>query len=108
MSDRLTDLQRQRALIQGQLEWIDQEIARERGTPAPTPNLARAVPRPETNNSPKTETEADAEAIISQFGSDTKNEIQGVKKGCFIAFGIALALLGLVVFGFYLYSRSRH
>lgn len=106
MSDRLTDLQRQRALILGQLEWIDQEIAREQGTPAMKPNPARAVSRPETSNPP--DTEADAEAIISQFGSDTKNEIQSVRKGCFVAFGVALVLLALVVFGFYLYSRSRH
>ena len=106
MSDRLTDLQRQRALIQGQLEWIDQEIAREQGTPATSPNLASAVPKTETDHAPHTE--ADADAIISQFGSDTKNEVQGVKKGCFVAFGVALALLALSVFGFYLYSRSRH
>ena len=106
MSDRLTELQRQRALIQGHLAWLDQEISRERSTPyigsSLTPQLH--TPLPPTPSS----AEENADAIIAEFSADPKNEIQNVRRGCFIAFGAALFLLGLFVCALYLYMRSKH
>lgn len=110
MSDRLSELQRQRALIQGHLAWLDREIAREQGVPskpvAPSSNSPLTAPLPAPTSGQV------SESIITQFGSDTKNEVQGMRKGCFIVFGIvmlpALAALGYLIYQAYVSYSSRH
>src|SRR5258708_24607243 len=44
MSDRLTELQRQRALAQEQLAWLDREIARESGQALPAASAPERGP----------------------------------------------------------------
>ena len=109
MSDRLTDLQRQRALAVERLAAIEREIAAELGggtvpppgrrIPAPTPSTARpplpVAPSPE-----------DAEAIIAQFQHQSGSVRSDVRRGCFLYFFLALALFfgGLALF----YYLHRH
>ena len=112
MSDRLTELQRQRALVQVHLAWLDREIAGEQGIrPSPVAPLANS-PTPLLAPSPATANAQDSAAILPQFGSDSKSEVQSVRKGCFIVFAIsmvpALGVLGYVLYQFYLSYISRH
>ncbi len=109
MSDRLTELQRQRALLQQHLAWIEREIATEAaqsGAPVhlspPTPT---AAPAP---TSSVTAAQPDAEAILSQYRSEPASLHENVRKGCFLYFALAFLLVGLAVTALYLYTRSRH
>ena len=97
MSDRLKDLQRQRALAQEQLAWLDREIARESGaTPPPTP----APPATPPTGGP-VKAEADAEALLAQYRSDPQALQRDVKRGCFLYFFAAFGLLLLGLLAFY-------
>jgi hypothetical protein len=108
MSDRLTELQRQRALVQVHLSWLDQEIAAAKGIPAPA-NLNSLTPQ--ANSSPPealtVAATADADSLLAQYGNETTTTVQSVRKGCFVAFGLLFVLFGLVVYGFYLYHVSH-
>ena len=104
MSDRLKDLQRQRALAQEQLAWFDREIARETGTQvlppsAPTAPAARVPPSP-----PSTQpaTPSDADAIIAQYQDPGRSVHSETKRGCLLYFFAALGalILGLTAFWF--------
>ena len=110
MPDRLTELHRQRALIQDHLTWLDQEIAVITGRSAEQGQNSAAGGRP-TPPPPAAASAApdqEADAIITKFSADSINPVQSARKGCFIFFALALVLLGLGVYGLYLYSRSRH
>ncbi len=114
MSDRLSELQRQRALIQGHLTWLDQEIARAAGasiTPTPTATASSALIK-DAVALPAIQVSApdvrDADALIAQYETNPKNLTQSTRKGCFMIFGLALLLLGIVICGLLLYTRSRH
>ena len=108
MSDRLTELQRQRALAQEQLAWFDREIARElAGQKIPlAANTPSAAPASPENTKPTAETpvaDHDAEKILERYrhaGHPVKDE---VKRGCFLYFFAAFALLalGLTAFWFW-------
>ncbi len=102
MSDRLTELQRQRALAQEQLAWFDREIARESGgqaaSPAPSAPVGGIASPSGTlqsgGESPAADTEA--EKILERFrhtGHPVRDE---VKRGCFLYF---FAAFGLLIFG---------
>ena len=106
MSDRLNDLQRQRALILEQLAWLDREIAAA-ANPSAAPQSASA-PAASPRKPASVAVDHEAEAIIAKFGSDPHDAIKTARKGCLVFFGLALLLLGLGLYGFYLYSRSRH
>lgn len=107
MSDRLTELQRQRALIQGHLAWLDQEIAAAKNgeTPStPTPELPESRPFESTSVAePVIEDE-----LIAKFGAESKSATESVRRGCFIVFAAALLLFGIGVYGLYLYSKNLH
>lgn len=112
MSDRLQELLRQRQLIQEHLAWLDQQIARERGESAPsaTPLPSTVVHRP---SAPVPTAPAAAHAatpapdeIIAQYHRDPKDLTQDVRKGCFAAFFLGMAiLLGTVGIAYFLYVR---
>lgn len=106
VSDRLKDLQRQRALAQEQLAWLEREIARESGLEiSPAPSLPPA-PGPQTPAvSPGAPTvaqaAADAEAILAQYRPAPDAVSGNVKRGCYLYFFGALGLLLLGVLAVY-------
>jgi hypothetical protein len=128
MSDRLNELQRQRALVQEHLAWMEREIAAEmaRAGPAPAspaeapfagqlppatplqwqPPFARpANPVPSAMPAPG---EPDAETIMEKYRDEAKDVKQDVRKGCFLYFAIAFLLLGLAVTALYFHTLKRH
>jgi hypothetical protein len=120
VSDRLAELQRQRALAQEQLAWLDREIARETGqAPAPGPVAAPAgVPAPEPARpvvapaapivpTSDAATAAVADEIIAQYQQSPQTTAQDVKKGCYVWFFLALTLLALTAATIvFVYSRK--
>lgn len=108
-SDRLKELQRQRALAQEQVAWFDREIAKEQShtpitQPAETPKSASpgaGVPPPRESTSP-----LDAEKLIERYQSSGVSIKSEVKRGCFLYFFAAFAVLALAVVVFYLLWRK--
>lgn len=107
MSDRLKDLQRQRALAQEQLAWIDAEISKESGQP-----LATAKPAVSPAVAPVTPSAAEAarmaEEIMARYQGVGATSPAEVKRGCYLYFAAAFVLLGLGVVALYFYSAGRH
>lgn len=116
MSDRLADLQRQRALAQEQVAWFDREIAREEGQVTPPaapvtpaiPATAPVIPRPTATAADEAAACA-AQEIIAQY-QDTHNPqsaAKDMKRGCYLAFFLALGAVALVFLTAYLiYTRG--
>lgn len=108
MSDRLKELQRQRALIQEQLAWLDREIAatRSASTPNPVSITTSAPPSKSPSLAPVSGDAAAAELAAEEIIAEYKTEVQAltgtVRRGCFLYFALALALFVLSVFAFYL------
>jgi hypothetical protein len=104
VSDRLKDLQRQRALAQEQIAWLDREIAREMGAvPAPQPAAIPVVPAPSPASAA---VDADADKIMAQYRSEQPIRNQ-VKQGCLVYFFAAFALVGIAVVLLYIF-HERH
>jgi hypothetical protein len=105
-SDRLSELQRQRTLVQQQLAWLDREIqAVQTGEHSPSPALPAAVPVQRLASPQPVIPDADSEAIIDRYRTDEKSLTKDVRKGCILyAFG-AFVLLVLGVVGLYLLLR---
>jgi cell division septum initiation protein DivIVA len=109
VSDRLAELQRQRALAQEQLAWLDREIAKETGqtpvTAAPTPVAAPAAAPSRPAVSEEAAARAAAE-IIAQYERPAGSMTQDAKRGCYLYFALAL---GTVIAGtalaYFLYTR---
>ena len=102
MSDRLEELRRQRALQREHLDWMDREIAAlEAANPPPRP----ATLPPRLDASPR---DRDAEAILQEYVQPDQSIRTQTKMGCFLYFGLALALLALLVLATYFYSKARH
>ena len=111
MSERLKDLQRQRALAQEQLAWLDREIARETGAPVPPPPASAAPatgvkPLP-SSIQPAVPSNVDADAIIAQYKDPGRSIHSETKRGCFLYFFAALAAVALGVTAFW-FLRYRH
>lgn len=95
-SDRLKELQRLRAAAQEQLAWFDREIAQEQNLPSSTrlaevpkpPSSEGGAPPPRESASP-----LDADKLIQRYQSSGGSIRDEVKRGCFIYFFAALALL---------------
>ena len=109
MSDRLTELQRQRALIQEHLAWLDHEIAAAQGKPLPPPIAARP-PTPANGAQSTVKLPAtsgpDVEKIISQYQKDPNALTTDTKRGCLLAFGLAMGVIALAAFvAYWLYAR---
>ncbi len=108
MSERLKDLQRQRALAQEQLAWLEREIARESGDQPPTAvSTPSAAARP-LAAADRARAEADAEAVLAQYKNDPQTLQSSVKRGCYLYFLAALALFGLGIFALYFFTVRRH
>ena len=113
MSDRLNELQRQRALAQEQLAWFDREIARERGVTIPpeTPKPAASAASTLITSTKAVvitstaETDAQAADIIQRFQKTERPIKDDVRRGCYLYFFSAFLLLGLAAYAFYLLHR---
>jgi hypothetical protein len=104
MSDRLKDLQRQRALAQEQLAWLDLEIARETGAKPPAATLSAPAPvRPD----PRTPSSSgpSPDEIIAQFQNQGQSVHSDVRRGCLIYFFAAFGLVGLGILALYFLRR---
>lgn len=115
MSDRLAELLRQRALLREHLAWLEKEIAAAGGgttraaQSAPAAAAAQAsaptaLPSPPSPIAAVTVISAspsrpplDADALIQRYGYDPKSSSADVKRGCWIAFAAAFAVLGILV-----------
>lgn len=101
MSDRLTDLRRQRALVQQHLEWLDREIAAAQPrpaetnpTPPPTPPAAAA---PSPVRVPILPTSTDP--VVAEFAQpDPVNAARKAKQGCLLYLVVALVVFFATVF----------
>jgi hypothetical protein len=104
VSDRLKDLQRQRALAQEQLAWLDREIAAASGG---TQHAPPAIPPPGQAVPASAEAAAAAEAIIAKYQRDPA-AVQGhVKRGCYVYFILAFVLVGLGLLALYLHTIRK-
>lgn len=116
VSDRLNELRRQRALVQQHLEWLEAEIAAaEPKAHAAAPVRVPSASHAEGASSPiesislrETPSSSELDALLAAQKSAPANSAAEVKRGCFVAFGLLFVVLGLAVYGFYLYSRSQH
>jgi hypothetical protein len=101
MSDRLRELRRQRALVQEQLAWLDQEIAKasseEKSFPSSVPPVV-SVPV-------QTQAMASADAIIDEYRVAPEVVKSDVRKGCLLYFALGLGLIVAGVIGLYLALR---
>ena len=82
MSDRLAELQRQRALAQEQLAWLDREIAKETGqapvAAAPAPAIVPVAAPQRTAVSDEAAARA-AQEIIAQYEKPTGTMTQDAR-----------------------------
>ncbi len=90
MSDRLSELRRQRALIQQHADWLDREIAACSGprpaVPAPVAASKPAVSPPEN---------VALESVVAL--PDPVQASQQARRGCFLYLFFALVLVGAVL-----------
>jgi len=116
--DRLSQLLKQKQLIQDHLAWIEQEIAKQKdpadalpaGRPSEPSNRLAALqpkerlPSPEAANSPGPSNPHPVVELYDTLGPDKKSAAQETKRGCLLLFALAMgsmaAALGLV---YYLY-----
>lgn len=103
MSDRLAELQRQRALLQAHLSWLDREIAAAAGKSSPAEGASS--PTVAAPSLPNPAPAANAEELISRFGANPQDSIKSTRQGCFIVFALAFVILGLAVYAIYLYQH---
>ena len=109
VSDRLKELQRQRALAQEQLAWLDREIAAAGGSaPAPLQSAAPVTDKPgPAVIHEQTATAISADEIIAKYKTDASSAVTKVKSGCFLYLLLAFTLLGLGMFALYLHTINH-
>jgi hypothetical protein len=104
VSDRLSELQRQRDLLREHLAWIEREIAAEVNDGAPLP-LQPIAPAPAIR-APLDPHEADA--ILAQYSKPPASIATQTKAGCILYFVVGVALLavaGTVIY--FMMTRMR-
>lgn len=126
MSQRLTNLKRQKQLIEEHLRWLDAEIVAETGvswesekpndskdpasiapfpTAQPEPQSIKTDPTPvaayEKENSDATNIEEISDQLISQYGNAATRHEMDPRLGLVLFFGGILGFLGFVIFLFY-------
>jgi hypothetical protein len=118
VSDRLEEFRRQRDVLRRHLDWLDREIADLVGSPAEPPPASapyppEAAPYPPASQAAPTApgarvSDLDAEAILAEYRRPPADLQRQTRLGCFIYFGVALAILALVVAAVYILSRRAH
>lgn len=102
MSDRLSDLRRQRAAIQQHLDWLDREIAAQAG-PATMP--APVVPTPVPAAPSLVPAVAAPDAALTDLGQpDPANAAQQAKRGCLISLAVALVIFFAAIFAIFFFA----
>jgi hypothetical protein len=110
MSDRLSELQRQRELLREHLDWLDREIAAEAGQSGavphpPQPAIPVYTPAP-AYRAPLDPHEADA--ILAQYSKPPASIATQTKAGCILYFVVGIALLAVAGTVFYfMMTRMR-
>ncbi|HVT71542.1 MAG TPA: hypothetical protein VHD61_00270 [Lacunisphaera sp.] len=113
MTERLKELQRQRALVQEHLAWLDREIVREAGAPATARPAAASVAPVESPaaaphaSAAAARAEAEAEAMMAEYRRDPESLQSSVKRGCLLYFLGAFALLALGLVAWYFLRQGR-
>jgi len=93
MSDRLRHLHRQQALLREHLAWLEDEVARETGTPdGSATQTAVSVIAPIAGLS-ATDSTVDADALIERYATAERQKPADVRRGCLLIFGAALLLI---------------
>ena len=87
MSDHLSELRRQRALLQQHADWLDREIAACSGSQPAVPSSA-AAPKPAVDPSENIALESMASL------PDPVQASQQARRGCFLYLILALVLIG--------------
>ncbi len=114
MSDRLTDLQRQRALLQEHLAWLDREIARESGSAADQPASPNAdhgfhAPQAGFGAAARPAVMPSAADILASYSQEKPgNMAKDAKRGCLLYFVFAMGALFLCAMGAYLLYVNTH
>ena len=114
MSDRLSELRRQRALLQEHLASLEREIATEAFRPEippdnrVAPNSKVTLPLPTLTSPPQGDgsTSADPEKTLEQYQTEPQSIHREVKRGCLLYFAVALAIVVLGVLALYLRSTK--
>ena len=105
---RLEDLQRQKALIEEHLNWLNAEIESLQNTDAdvaadqPLNRLEDRtvspgnvfIPKPKTDEEPDPQTAISD--IYDELGPETKASVKDARKGCLAIFAVAFLALGLL------------
>ena len=105
MSDRLPELQRQRALIRDHLAWLDREIA---ALQPAAPSGSPPAEGPGAGSRPAPATDTQAAEILSHYRQEPVSLQDGVRRGCLLYFFGALGLLVVSVgVAYLLYIRNR-
>ncbi len=109
VSDRLAELQRQRALAQEQLAWFDREIARETGqAPVAVAPTAAPIPAGALDQAAKEAAAARAaDDIIARYKKEPGNAVQDARKGCYLWFALLMVTVVLFAAGVYLLYRAK-
>ena len=99
MSDRLTDLRRQRVAIQQHLEWLDREIATAQTGASSQLQPAPAAIQPAPVAAPSASVVTAPEAILPDMGQpDPANAARQAKTGCLLYLAVALVVLCATIF----------
>lgn len=103
MSDRLTDLRRQRAAIQQHLEWLDREIAAASSGPAAAPVPVKPAPVPAAP--PATSDAPVPDSVLSDLGQpDPVNAARQAKKGCLLYLAVALVIFFAAILAIFYFA----
>lgn len=111
MSDRLKELQRQRALLQEHAAWLEQEIARETGAMPAVASLLDPKPKSEADSAPAPVTPMmdPAAEIINRYNREAPNTMAAdAKRGCILYFIFGMGLLALSALGAYVVYQQLH
>ncbi len=103
MSDRLTDLHRQRAAIQQHLDWLDREITAAQAGPAAAPAPLKPAPVPAAP--PVAPIVPASDTVLPDLGQpDPVNAARQAKKGCLLYLVVGLAVFFAAIFAIFFFA----
>ena len=94
---QLDELKRQRALVAQHLDWLDHQIAAEAGGSEEPPPIA----------APEPEAEVDLHVVPAAFVAESHQRVGDARRGCMVAFGLFLLLLGIATVIVYFVGYRR-